>query len=226
MKLFRDYLNERLQDKKFALEYEKASDELDFALSLIRRREELELTQTGLAELTGIKQPMIARIEKGQIPTVPTLHRIAEALLARIVITGTKIVLEEDVTPSHYVNPDLRVYGGGCVRDEYITGSISCPTAVLRGISDIDVVAWTCLNIDETNIQAHLDILDEAKIWGNSKPYASASQPQIIIEVKNGESRVSKPAVVSEAKNESFVSRGLETQQREDAANAELALAA
>lgn len=225
MRSFRDYLNGKLENKKFALEYEKASDELDFALSLVRRREELELTQHDLAELTGIKQPMIARIEKGQIPTVPTLHRIAEALLARIVITGTKIVLEEDAA-ANYVNTALRMYSGECIHDEYMAGSLIRSTAVLRDIYDVDMVVFTCLNADETNVQAHLDILDAAKDWGISSLENPPSQPQIIIEVKNGESRVKEFATVCETKTESFGERDFGLKQREEAANAELALAA
>ncbi|MBI4851690.1 MAG: helix-turn-helix transcriptional regulator, partial [Acidobacteria bacterium] len=34
---------------------------------------------------------MIARIEKGQIPTLPTLQKIAQALDSSITITGNKV---------------------------------------------------------------------------------------------------------------------------------------
>jgi transcriptional regulator with XRE-family HTH domain len=37
-------------------------------------------------KITGIKQPQIARIEKGQMPTLGTLWRLAEALDAEVVI--------------------------------------------------------------------------------------------------------------------------------------------
>lgn len=94
MRSFKQYLKKQLRDGEFAHEYRKVSEDVDFALTLTRRREELGLTQTQLAERTGVKQPMIARIEGGQIPTVPTLHRMAAALDARVVITGEIMFLE------------------------------------------------------------------------------------------------------------------------------------
>ncbi len=38
------------------------------------------LTQTALAELAGVKQPNIARAERGVIPTVPILRRYCQIL--------------------------------------------------------------------------------------------------------------------------------------------------
>ena len=65
---FKEYLEEQLLDEEFAEAYEQVSEEMDFALALAMRREELGLTQQALASETGIKQPMIARIESGQMP--------------------------------------------------------------------------------------------------------------------------------------------------------------
>lgn len=45
-------------------------------------REKRGLTQSQLAELVGAKQPMIARYEKGQIPSVPMLQKLTHALSA------------------------------------------------------------------------------------------------------------------------------------------------
>jgi transcriptional regulator with XRE-family HTH domain len=47
---------------------------------IARLREDRCLTQRDLAKITGIKQPQIARIEKGQMPTLETLWRLAEVL--------------------------------------------------------------------------------------------------------------------------------------------------
>ena len=45
------------------------------------RREELELTQSRLAEMAGVSQPLIARIEGGDVdPRLSTLRRIVNAL--------------------------------------------------------------------------------------------------------------------------------------------------
>src|SRR2546429_9916132 len=84
-----DYLAEQLANSpKLAREYEIAVREMRFAVSLCLLREKRGLTQQALAERTGIKQPMIARLEKGQIPKVATLQRLAQALNARVVITA------------------------------------------------------------------------------------------------------------------------------------------
>lgn len=93
MTSFKQFLEEELLDDEFALDYEQVSSEMDFALALALRREELGLTQQKLAALTGIKQPMIARIEHGQMPTAPTLQKLAKALEVAIMFTGDGVIL-------------------------------------------------------------------------------------------------------------------------------------
>jgi transcriptional regulator with XRE-family HTH domain len=93
MSSFKEFLEEQLQDEEFAEAYEQVSGEMDFAVALAQRREELGLTQQRLAQLTGIKQPMIARIENGQMPTAPTLQKLALGLKVGIVFTGVGILL-------------------------------------------------------------------------------------------------------------------------------------
>lgn len=93
MSSFKDFLEEQLQDPEFAEAYGQVDKEMDFALALAQRREELGMTQHALAALTGIKQPMIARIEGGQMPTAPTLQRLATGLKAGILFTGSGVLL-------------------------------------------------------------------------------------------------------------------------------------
>lgn len=93
MTSFKEYLGEQLLDEEFAEAYEQVSEEMDFALALAMRRDELGLTQQALAIETGIKQPMIARIESGQMPTAPTLQRLARGLKVNIVFTGFGMML-------------------------------------------------------------------------------------------------------------------------------------
>ncbi len=79
----------------FAAELAKAREGTRLGLALTKLREERGLTQREVSERTGIKQPMLARIERGQMPTVPTLRRIAQALNARVIIApDTAIVVE------------------------------------------------------------------------------------------------------------------------------------
>ena len=83
---YSDYLAKKLEDPEFAAEYAKATIETRFALELSRARESRGMSQAELAEITKIKQPMLSRYERGQMPEVPTLRKIAAALNARITI--------------------------------------------------------------------------------------------------------------------------------------------
>lgn len=72
------------RDPHFADLLEAARLEVQFAIGLARIREKRGLTQQALAEAAGLRQPMLARYERGQIPTVPTLQRLAGALDAEV----------------------------------------------------------------------------------------------------------------------------------------------
>ena len=79
----------------FAGELAKAREGTRLGLALTELREQRGLTQRDVSERTGIKQPMLARIERGQMPTLPTLRRITQALNARVIIApDTAIVVE------------------------------------------------------------------------------------------------------------------------------------
>jgi len=69
------------RDPEFAAVQEETRIEGDLALALARLREQSGLTQRALAQKSGIKQPMIARIERAaQTPTTTTLWRLLSAL--------------------------------------------------------------------------------------------------------------------------------------------------
>ena len=70
----------------FADELAKAREGTRLGLALTELRETRNLTQREVSARTGIKQPMLARIERGQMPTLPTLRRIVQALNARVII--------------------------------------------------------------------------------------------------------------------------------------------
>ena len=66
------------EEKEYLLEQEKISA---LIISMVSRRLELNMTQRDLAEKTGIKQPMIARIERmDSIPRLDTLVKLFTAL--------------------------------------------------------------------------------------------------------------------------------------------------
>lgn len=76
-------------------EYENATAEVRFALALAEAR---GMTQKQLSDVTKIKQPMLSRYERGQIPAVPTLQKIAAALNAQITIKSDGTPAVELVT--------------------------------------------------------------------------------------------------------------------------------
>ena len=88
MKAHRQYVRDQVKrDPRFAKDLEKARAEVRLAVMIARLREERGWSQRDLARITGMKQPQIARIEKGEhIPTLATLWRLTDALNARVVI--------------------------------------------------------------------------------------------------------------------------------------------
>ncbi len=81
-----DVLADKLKNPDFAEGYAQAKSELNLAIELSKAREARHLTQAQLAEMTGIKQQMLSRIERGQVPELPSLAKIATALNIRVTL--------------------------------------------------------------------------------------------------------------------------------------------
>lgn len=78
---FDRYLNEQLKDPAFKAEWEKGELEYQLMMMVLSARNEQHLTQSQLAERTGLRQSNISRIEKGQaMPSIATLSKIAQGL--------------------------------------------------------------------------------------------------------------------------------------------------
>ena len=88
MKAHRQYVKEQIKrDPRFAKDLTEARAAVRLAVMIARLREKRGWSQRDLAKITGIKQPQIARLEKGgQMPTLDTLWRLADALKAKVVI--------------------------------------------------------------------------------------------------------------------------------------------
>lgn len=102
---FDDYLRTQLKDPEFRRAWEARMVVAELAMAVRRMREEAGLTQAQLAERIGVKQPMIARVERGSDPRTPrwdVLRRVGLAL-------GKQLVLEF-VTSARKV-PLVRVDG-------------------------------------------------------------------------------------------------------------------
>jgi transcriptional regulator with XRE-family HTH domain len=95
------YLRESIErDPELAALYEETRLETELAFALTAYFEEHTITQRALADESGIAQPMINRIARGnQVPTVTTLYRLMRALNATAEI-GPKRISIRPATPA------------------------------------------------------------------------------------------------------------------------------
>ena len=78
---FDKYLKEQMEDPKFKKEWDDSEMEYQLMMMVLKARNEQNLTQSELAERTGIRQSNISRIEQGQaMPSISTLNKIAHGL--------------------------------------------------------------------------------------------------------------------------------------------------
>ena len=76
-----------LSDPEVKAEYDALEPEYQFIRDMLACREELSLSQQGLADLTGIDRSDISRIENGNAnPSLKTMKRIANVLGKRLEI--------------------------------------------------------------------------------------------------------------------------------------------
>ena len=87
MDVFDRYLKEQIKDPDFKKEWDENEARYQLMMMVLRARNEEQLTQSELAERTGLRQSNISRIEKGQsMPSIATLAKIAQGLGKRLEI--------------------------------------------------------------------------------------------------------------------------------------------
>lgn len=85
---FDAYLNQKLEDPAFKAEWDALEPEFQIIRAMVEGREARHLTQEQLAEITGINQANISRLENATAnPSLRTLKRLAAGL-------GMKLKLE------------------------------------------------------------------------------------------------------------------------------------
>jgi len=78
---FNDFKRELLRDEKTREEYERLKPKYELIQALIKRRNELRISQERLAHMIGTRQPAISRLEKGESSaTLGTLLKVTNAL--------------------------------------------------------------------------------------------------------------------------------------------------
>lgn len=96
-KNFRETLNEQMKDPEFRAEWEAQEPERQIMHAILEGRQNCNLTQEQLAQVTGINQANISRLENGTAnPSLWTLKRLAEGM-------GMELKLEfvPHVQPQH-----------------------------------------------------------------------------------------------------------------------------
>ena len=78
---FEKHREELLGDPEFRKKYEALEPKYSLIRALIRRRSELRLSQTQLANIIGMQQPAISRLENGRgNANIGTLFKVVNAL--------------------------------------------------------------------------------------------------------------------------------------------------
>ena len=81
MKTLNDLKKELMKDKDFKAEYEAIQPEMDVIRALIDARIASNLTQKQLAELSGVNQSDISKIENGtRNPSIRVLQKLAAGM--------------------------------------------------------------------------------------------------------------------------------------------------
>jgi len=87
-KNFRETLNKQLENPEFKKEWDALEPEYQIIKAMLDTRTAKSMTQKQLADITGIPQADISRLENGNAnPSLKTLQRLAEGM-------GMKLKLE------------------------------------------------------------------------------------------------------------------------------------
>ena len=84
-KNFRETLNGQLKNPEFKNEWDALEPEYQIIKAMLDARNEKAMTQKQLADITGIPQADISRIENGNAnPSLRTLQRLADGMGMRL----------------------------------------------------------------------------------------------------------------------------------------------
>lgn len=85
-KAYQEWKSQQLENPEFRRVYEEGLDRLRLGASVAIVRRRMKLSQAELASLARTSQPVISRLERGENVQLETVHKVAQALKARIKI--------------------------------------------------------------------------------------------------------------------------------------------
>lgn len=78
---YKNLLNERLKDEDFKKEYDELNPEYEVIKAFLTARKSIDMTQKELAEVSGVAQSDISKLENGNSnPTIKMLQRLANGM--------------------------------------------------------------------------------------------------------------------------------------------------
>lgn len=81
MKNLEKFKQEQIKDSSFVKEYEAIQPEMNVIRAIVEARNSKNLTQKQLADLTGINQADISKLENGtRNPSIKLLQKLAEGM--------------------------------------------------------------------------------------------------------------------------------------------------
>ncbi len=87
---YREFLKEKLENPEFKKEWDELEPEYQLIRTMIHARDEKNMSQRQLSDITGITQADISKMETGEAnPTLQTLKRIAKGLGMRLELVFT-----------------------------------------------------------------------------------------------------------------------------------------
>lgn len=77
----KEYKNQKMKDPEFAKAYDEIEPEMSIIRAMVDARTSQQLSQKELAQITGIQQSEISRLESGtRNPSIRLLQRLADGM--------------------------------------------------------------------------------------------------------------------------------------------------
>lgn len=87
---YKEFLNEKLKDPEFRKEWDELEPEYQLIKAMLHARDEQNISQRQLSDITGITQADISKMESGEAnPTLQTIKKIAQGLGMKLELVFT-----------------------------------------------------------------------------------------------------------------------------------------